>query len=233
MADDNQNPDTPATPSAEPAPQPAAPAASALTLESVQAMIAEATQKAHDSAYAKARREFEGKQPKPKVDAKPDPKPADVDALTIIALRDAFDDATGDLPLSAKQKKFLRDRVMKERPDDVAGFVADAVEMLGVTQAQPATPTVPAEKPAQPAQAKPAQPSPPPPAPVPDREGDPVFRALSDEAAQDMWQSYVRRKGAVPGNPYDPRNRAVWRELRNRFEAAAATTRIQLGARRG
>jgi len=225
------------TPKAEPATPPSAPATQGLTAEQVQFMIAEAQAKAHDAAYAKARREFKAKakeQPKTETETA-EPRSGD-DPMALLALRDAFDDAIGDITLTAKQKRFLRERVMRERPDDVDQFVADAVEVMGIgskpsNPTQPASPqqTTPAHEPP-----KAAQPTPPPSAPTnPDREGDPAFRALTEESARDLWQSYVRRKGAVPGNPYDARNRAVWRELRRRFEEQAATTRVLLGARRG
>lgn len=216
----------PAAPSAAPAP--------ALTLEQVQSMIAEATQKAHDSAYAKARREYQAKQTQqPRTETRTETKPAtsEPDALTLVL---AFDDALGDSSLTSAQKRFLRDRVLKEKPDNVSDFVASAVEALGLKSQPPTNPTQNAATQAAPQQPKiPPPPTPPAPAAVADREFDPAFRALSEDAARDMWQAYVRRKGAVPGNPYDARNRGVWREMRRQFEALASTASIQLGARRG
>lgn len=234
MPDDTTTTDASASTPAEVADQPAA-TPQMLTAEAVQQMIEAATQKAFNSGAAAARREAEAKQAKPKAEAKTDTKPnTDGDTLSILALRDAFDDAMGDLALSAKQKKFLRDRVMKERPDDVAAFVADAVDVMGVKTAQLPTNSAAATKdPTQSQPQKPTVPAVPAPAVVPDREGEPAFRTMSEEGARDTWQAYVRRKGAVPGNPYDPRNRSVWRELRRRFEAEASISSIQLGARRG
>jgi hypothetical protein len=230
MADELETPDTNATPQAEPAAQPAA-GATTLTLEQVQTMIAEATQKAHDSAYAKARRDYEGKQPKPpKTETKNETKPTEADPLAILALRDSFDEAIDGLTINAAQKKFLRDRVLKERPDDVKDFIANAVEVMGLKQPQNTNPAASAKESTL---QKPVIPATPAPGAVPDREGEPAFRALTEEAARDMWQAYVRRKGANPGNPYDPKNRGVWRELRRRFEAEASISSIRLGARRG
>ena len=230
MPDEIPTTDAQTSLTAEVADQPVTPPP-ALTAEAVQAMIEAATQRAFNSGAAAARREAEARQAKPKAETKTDTTPsADGDTLSILALRDAFDDATGDLTLTAKQKKFLRDRVMKERPDDVAAFVGDAVEVMGVKTAQPPFTNAAATK--DPTQ-KPTMPTTPAPAAVPDREGEPAFRAMTEEGARDTWQAYVRRKGAVPGNPYDPRNRAVWREMRRRFEAEASISSIQLGARRG
>lgn len=235
MADPIETVDTPPAPT----PEPAAPAAAApppLTMEVVQRMIEEAAKKAYDSGAAAARRAVTGKPPKAATPPTTETPPADAgaDALTAIALRDNFDDATEGLTLTAAQKKFIRKNVMANvrDPEQVGSYVIEMVEAMGVGKAPPSAPapatttppTVPNSRPA----AMPA-----PAAPSATSEGDPAFRALTDEAATDAWQAYVRRKGANPGNPYDPRNRAAWRELRNQFEREAAITRIALGARRG
>jgi len=236
MADQIENVDTPPAPTPEPA-APAAAASPPLTMEVVQRMIEEAAKKAYDSGAAAARRAVTGKPPKaatPPTAETPPPADAGADALTAIALRDNFDDATEGLTLTAAQKKFIRKNVMANvrDPDQVGSYVSEMVEAMGVGKAPPSAPATATTTPPTATNSRPAA-MPAPAAPMATSEGDPAFRALTDEAATDAWQAYVRRKGANPGNPYDPRNRAAWRELRNQFEREAAITRIQLGARRG
>lgn len=233
MADPIETVDTPPAPTPEPA-APAAPASPPLTMEVVQRMIEDAAKKAYDSGAAAARRAATGKPPKAATPPTNETPPADAgaDALTAIALRDNFDDATEGLTLTAAQKKFIRKNVMANvrDPEQVGSYVAEMVEAMGVGKAPPSAPAP--TTPPTPSSSRPAA-MPAPAAPSSGNEVDPAFRALTDEAATDAWQAYVRRKGANPGNPYDPRNRAAWRELRNQFEREAAITRIALGARRG
>lgn len=140
MADEQTpNTDTTAQPAA-PATQPSA-GAPQITPE-IQALIdkaaSEAAQQAKNAAWAEARRTFEAKSKtanggQPPQPPKPEPPPNGngQDALALIALRDAFDDATSDLTLTGAQKKFVRELVMKERPSDVADYVSNFVTMSG------------------------------------------------------------------------------------------------------
>ena len=49
-----------------------------------------------------------------------------------------IDDATADLSMAAAQKRFLRERVMAERPSDVAGYVRTFAETWGIKTVNPA-----------------------------------------------------------------------------------------------
>lgn len=236
----NDTPETAGQPADIASPPASTSSAPTLTAESVNQMIAAAvsaamadvTRKAQDAAAAASRRAVKGK---PQTPAPVDPEttaPSPVDeARAMLALRDDFDAAIEPLALTAKQKSWMRRQIMAARPDDVAAHVAELAEVMGVgTSAPPSAPQH--TQPQTPI--SPAKPTLPPPAPPSaDREGDPAFRALPEDVARDTWQAYVRRKGANPGNPYDSRNRAAWRELRRRFEAEASITSVQLGARRG
>ncbi len=135
----------PATPPAPPAP--ATPAAPVVTPE-VQALINQAAQAAHNAAWKQARETFETKQGKPGA-PQPPPKPTETNApatppdfVSLMKLRDDFDDAIGDLTLTGAQKKFLREHVMEKRPDDVGGYLRTFTETLGVGK-QPSTPVAP------------------------------------------------------------------------------------------
>lgn len=234
MADPNEILADNAAQLVEPANPPGVPAPITLTVETVQAMIAEATKKAHDAGAAAARRALEGKPPK-KLDVPPKDLPSgDVAAAEDPEYAESLTDAIGEFSFDKEQRREIRAAARREKPDDVDAFVAKWGRMFGKsTGAQPDTKNNTGALP--PNQAAKTAPNPtlPPPAATPNpADGGPVFRALSDEVAQDTWQAYVRRKGADPGNPYSPKNRAVWREMRSRFEGEASISSIKLGARR-
>lgn len=157
----------PATPAA-PVTPPANPGTSPVTPE-VQALIdaarADERTKTSNSVWKQAREKYEkgqgGQQPQQPPKQEPPPNGNGQDALAILALRDAFDDATSELTLTGPQKKFVRELVMKERPADVADYVSNFVTLSGWNAKQP-IPAAPATG-AQPAQpANPVVPSGPP-----------------------------------------------------------------------
>lgn len=242
MADDQIDTNTQSNPQAGNADQPAAATSTAqpgLTAEQVQKMIEEATQKAFNSGAAAARREEKAKAEKAKTTepVKPASDPPTTQHTPQIDGW-ALSEAMSDFQLTKDQRKKIADLARKESPDNVEEFVAQWAGLFGAKPVQPTgarESTTQNNSPAQPQQAQTQQQAPniSSPAPTPDREFDTVFKALSEDAARDTWQAYVRRKGANPANPYDPRNRPAWREMRKRFEAALATASIQLGARRG
>ena len=146
MADENTAPDmtTPPLPVA-PAPQPAAPTFTQSDLDRVRA---EAARQAHDAAWAEARKRYSSKPapsaaeaPQPRTEPTPEPSAPQPDPLAILKLRDDFDDATADLQLAATQRRFLRERVMAERPSDVAAYVRGFVDVWGSKPAAPAATT--------------------------------------------------------------------------------------------
>lgn len=140
-------------PGAAPVTPPANPGTPSITPE-VQALIdqarADERTKTSNSVWKQAREKYEkgnGGQPPPTQQQQP-PKTENPsngpDALTILKLRDDFDDAIGDLSLSGAQKKFLRDMVMEKRPGDVGGFVSSFVEMSGWKAGGSSNPATPA-----------------------------------------------------------------------------------------
>jgi len=156
-------------------PGPAAPAAfdpSALPPEAIAWIEAE-KRKASDAAAAAARKAALGKGSPAPAPTPPAPQPAASgadDAIAILALRDAFDDAIGDLPIKSTQKSLVREAVMRDRPTDVSAYVSRFIERAGWNSAAPAAPQPAAPAAPAPAPQAPAVPSthraPPPPAPV-------------------------------------------------------------------
>lgn len=187
-----QTPNEPApTPNAAPAPQPQP----AIAPE-VLAMIEAAKSSAYNAGAKDTRIAFEAKLKSPPAQPAPQPNPATpaapVDALAILALRDAFDDATADLNLPSAQKKFLRDQVMTNRPADVGAYVTQFVSVWGPSStAPPSTPsatpsaTAPTAPNATPVTARPATP---PPLPVSD---DAPLLSMTD----DQRNALARRIG--------------------------------------
>lgn len=172
MADD-QTPTEPNPNASQPgAAAPAAFDPSTLPPEAIAWFEAE-RRKASDAAAAAARR-AEQEKAKPRSAPNPTPPaspPAADDVTAILAMRDAFDDAVGDLPIKSQQKALMREAVMRDRPADVAGYVARFTERAGWNTAGQ-----PAPQPAAPASSTPVTPqapavpathrAPPPPAPV-------------------------------------------------------------------
>ena len=138
---DSTNP----APQAAPAPQPIA---STITPE-IQAMIDAAKSSAYNAGAKDARTSIEakirGQDPKPPAPTPtPAPRTDDLDARALISLRDAFDDAVGDLTLKATQRKLLRTAVMRDAPTDVTKYVADFVADAAWTSTAPAVIAAPA-----------------------------------------------------------------------------------------
>jgi hypothetical protein len=242
MADESTTTDTQSTTQTGTADQSASSSTTAqpaLTVEQVQKMIEEATSKAFNSGAAAARREAEAKAKKaPTTEA---PKATtEQNATTQATAIDGFalSEAMSEFTLSKDQRKTIRDLAGKENPGDLDEFVTRWAGLFGAKKAGADAAAATTNNSAQ-AQQQSQQsstqrpPNTPPAAATEDRETGSIFKALPEEAARDAWQAYVRRKGANPANPYDPRNRQAWREMRKQFEAGVATASIQLGARRG
>jgi hypothetical protein len=230
--------------SGAPAPQPAAPAPqpapSAITPE-LQAVIQAEAKKAHDAAFAEARRMFEGKSKGHSPQPKPDAKPADpVDARDLIAMRDSFDDATADLKLTKGQRQILRDSFMGARPQDADGFVREFATRAGWVTEQPTVPADPTKTPA----LTPAAPA----APASSRplsdQGSPAG-APAERAADvlkwtqaDVERHYQSKGGQVRRgvegdlDVNDARNGKIHRELRQMARSRLANVRVLLGPRR-
>jgi hypothetical protein len=170
---DDQLPETPppATPPAAVAQQPAA---AAITPE-VQALITAEAERVRNATWAEARRTIAGKKststatPSNASIPIPQAPPAADDVTSILALRDAFDDVAGDLPIKSSQRSLMREAVMRDRPADMGAYVNRYVERAGWSTAAPAAPQ-PAVPVSPSVPATPAVPStlraPPPPTPV-------------------------------------------------------------------
>jgi hypothetical protein len=242
MADESTNTETQGTQSTGTADQSAASTTTAspsLTAADVQKMIDEATQKAFNSGAAAARREAEAKAKKPPTTEPPKTTNNETNQTQAQPAIDGFalSEAMAEFTLTKDQRKTIRDLAGKEGPGDLDEFVTKWAGLFGAkkageaatstnnntTQSQQQTQQTNTQKP----------PNVPGAAATDDRELGSIFKALPEDAARDTWQAYVRRKGANPANPYDPRNRQAWREMRKQFEAGVATASIQLGARRG
>jgi hypothetical protein len=128
--------------------------------------------------------------------ARPAPPATPADALTLLQLRDDFDDATTGLTLDGGQRKFLRGLVMDKRPSDVATFVKETIDMLGLGKTpQPSTPasspaaTPPGSPPAP--QGHPVTAGPPPSPPAP--RDDIPYHAMSPA----QRAAYVAKHGTI------------------------------------
>ena len=134
MADNEPTPDLTQTPPGEnPAPQPSGngqpPGERVFTQAEVNRIVADRLARAK-AQPAEPQRTAQPQPPK-NDPPKNDPPDGAADALAILKIRDAFDDAISDLTLTGAQKKFARDLVMKERPADVAAYVSNLVELGG------------------------------------------------------------------------------------------------------
>lgn len=217
-----------------PSEQTAAPATQSASVVSpeIQEMINAAVKKAQDSAFANARRVFEGKEAKgrPKADEQ-STQTAD-DPLALIALRDSFDDAIADMNLTKGQRQILREEIMSKRPSDVAGHVAQFVERAGWNGTEQKQMPI-AEPPKQPAAARPLSDQGSIAAPPAERHAD--VTKWSEGDIERFYQSkngIVRRgvNGELDVN--DPRNSKIHRELRDMAKQRLANVRVQLGPRR-
>jgi hypothetical protein len=219
MADETPNPSGEATPAA-PAGQPGAPT---ITPE-IEAVIQEREKKARDSAYAEARRTFESKKPTKKGTSTPEGEtPSEPDPMKLYL---AFDDATAELKLTAGQRQLLRDSVLANKPDDVAGFVKGFATKAGwstegtTTMAVKTTPAgdpAPSGRPASDAGT---------PAGTPNERPSDVLKWTKEDV-----ERFYRSKGKAP-DIYDARNAEVHKEIRQLARNALHNVRINLGPRR-
>lgn len=133
--------------------------------------------KSVNSLHAADRRSREGKQPADDK-AKAATNPTADDPSSLLALRDAFDDATSEMKLSKGQRSLLREHVMGKRPhpSDVDGVVSNYVSLAGWVTAPTNVAPVAAIA-AQPAQAAPARNE----RPVSDRGSPPVSAVPLEE----------------------------------------------------
>lgn len=198
-----------------------------------------ATKKAHDSAFAEARRVFEGKGQK-KGEAKQDTR------------TDKVDTASSAGPDSKKWATFNRkaaalglsdaaiDRMAKsfetDNPDDPVAWVNDYATDFNLGT------KVEEKKAADKADDKSNQ--------VSGSNGNgggngnggftpaPRSHVTQDRPedvtkwGEDVVNRFIRENGAVPGNPYHPRNLPAFTKLRHMLEKELATTRVYTGPKR-
>lgn len=219
---DNANPSPPAAP----APQPAGP----MITPEIQALIDQAKSSAYNAGAKDARTSIEaklrGQDPKPPALTPPPTRADTTDALAILNLRDAFDDAMGDLSLKASQRKLLRTAVMRDQPADVSAYVAGFVADAGWNSAAPAA-TATAPLPAPPPQPTTAPPG----APVTDRSPPPPPHVVTDSTPllqmrphdrEAVLAKYIAELGFQKGND----------KYADRYMAELQRDNVRVGARR-
>lgn len=147
---DDQLPETPPPATTPPAALAQQPAANPLELPEVKAAIAAAAEHARNATWKQARETVKSKSngTAPSTEPPPAPQPAAPaanDVTAILALRDAFDDVVGDMPIKSSQRSLVREAVMRDRPPIVAEYVARFAERAGWSA--PTTPTAPTSTP--------------------------------------------------------------------------------------
>jgi hypothetical protein len=228
MSDEN-----PATPTgtesqqAAPAEQPSS-APPAITMEQIQSMVEEAAKKARDSAFAEARRMFQGKS---KDEAPPKQKDSNQPASTQPdqnrARERAFDRAVAKLELTDSQFSDLEVLFANASTDNVAEWVATKAQSLGLTGQKSATAATAAATP-NPAQAHAAQTAPQPRTPPQSDQGAPqaipVWERPSDpfQWTEEDYNRLVALKG----------RREAQKITRRKAEEYASGIRLQLTGRR-
>lgn len=193
--------DTSAPPPAAPAPQPSSPAPSApapaYTQAQVDAMIAEASRKAHDAAHAEARRIREGKgngasSPAPQPAS---PTPAAASGLTFqdLARYDAFKTAASEHGVPARGVEMLLTEFMATKPSDPRAWVAEQAAAFGWSKA---TSTPPAANPAAtPAPSAPSVPPTPTPSGSPPAPSSGVYDLKPSQMKPADIAAYVAKNG--------------------------------------
>lgn len=231
----NPAPSAPATPTQQapaPAQQPA-PQPTAISREEFEAAL----KRERDSAFAEARRLFEGKG-KAKSSNSTNNRTEDTSTSTSfdeLAFRDGLNDAMAELSgLTKSQRRILRDAALRARPDDVEAFVAEFAADAGWSSSTQAPAAQQQQQQQQSTQAPantnnnssaPSKPAPYMPAPAGTQPTDfGMGNVLGWDDA--TWKAYVRSKGGDPTRPYDPRNRPVFREIRQLIEAQGSTVRV-------
>lgn len=160
----NGAPAAPAPP-AQPQAQPAAtPAPAVVPVDQLAGVIAEQMTSLRNGIFADLRKAgvFKGNTQEAQAPT-PSPAPAPVtpaapalaDPMAVLALRDAFDDATSELKLDKGQRQLLREHVMTRRPNvaEVDSIVSDFVKRANwvtstnVPSASAATPPQPVTQP--------------------------------------------------------------------------------------
>ncbi len=229
MADDETTTVTPTPNGTPPAAVAQQPSALTFSPEEFEARL----QQERNAAAAAARREAEGRlkpkaePPKQTAPAQADPQSPAVSNMSAAEIRRlmAFNRAIGQHGLSDEQTADLEQLLEVQRPENVSEWVASKARLFGksatpIPNTQPSTHAVP--NPAVPVPTPIAtSPTPAPSTSVPNENPDDVMRWT-----EAPWAAYVRRNGAVPGNPYHWANYKVHQELARKAEASMATKRV-------
>ena len=203
--------------------------ASTASTPDIQALLEAERQKAHDAAYAKARREFEAKAKgnppkKQNPSEQPAPQSQGLDESVIEAMmsrQSAFDRAAVRSGLSDDQIGVLQTLFKVERPENVSEWVTAKARIFGVASNTPKPNQQPAPNAASSQMPVNQVPSVAPSTHVPSESADEVSRW-----SEAQWLAYIKAKGGDVGNPYHWKNTRIHREIAKRFEQEAATKRI-------
>lgn len=240
--------DGPQNPNPQPPPDepqtPAPSAAQPLTITpEIQALVEAAARKAHDAAFAEARRVFQaqsGKKGNAASAAAPEPT-----ATPDFQWHNDLNDAMAELTLTRSQRRILRDAAVNSRPGDLDAFVgqfcrdagwakdaaasATAAAASAATAAAPPSAAAPAPSgaPAQTATHQPAATAPPPSVPAPATTAPQHAGTNPLQWDDDTWRAYVRSKGADPSDPYSPRNAQAWKEIAKMVTEQWASKRVR------
>lgn len=219
----NEQPESTQAPEVDVAPSASA-SETTISLSQVQSMIDSAAKKAHDAAFAEARRTFEGKKPKP--------SPQDSTAPNVnemLSLRDVFDDGIDSVKFPNKRAKGkMRDDFLATKPESAADWIADYAEMMGWADNKQPQPQPNQNQNQRPANATPASDA-----------GSPSSTSMGERPLNVLtWSeedkvAYYRQHAKVPGNPNSIQNRETHRAIKRMTEAALADMRVQLGPRKG
>lgn len=258
MADEPETTPTPTgdpAPAAPPAPPqpPAAPPTPVFTEADVQRIAAEAAKKAHDAAYAEARRTFQGKdkpgkdKPTPRQetsqpDPTPQPEPSGIDHRKLRV----FDRATARLNLSDRAISRMESAFEADNPDDVASWVTDYVADMGLkpvstaapveTPSQSHPPSTPNQQQNQAPANQPAPNAQPVPKPIPTAAPQQTTPFVDGPQDPTKWTpqqmaDYIAREGGDPRDLGSPKNAAIWRKIGDLHRAVGATRQLVMGRR--
>lgn len=218
----------------------AQPAARTFSQDEVNS-IAAAARRAGEEKAARLAAEFEAfkakmserdARPAPVAEQRPQPAPEakpqipatihDVEFMTSLAFQ------AGRLGLDDKVRGKIWALYQVEKPTNSSEWLAETISLFAPTARAEVTAEAPVSQQNQSPPSVPSPIAPSAPSVAVPLERDVDILTMSPGQVHDM----IRRKGGDPSRPYDPKNRAGRRAIRQEFEAAMATRRVRLGSSR-